>query len=192
MADFQWSQARRRYLKNGRAVPEKRLREALDDVIAAAKARVDALGDKLANGDVGAFIALREEIRNGHRAAALLANGGTLSASVRGKLGVAVKRQYKYLDEFLAALEDRTAGSPKRVLARAKLYLDAVRGTYQQMVRVRETDAGLTEERRILSPAEHCNDCIAASQQGWQPIGTLPQIGDSACRVNCRCHFEYR
>lgn len=193
MPSFQWSTSRRRYLDaKGKLVSEKRVRNALDATIAAAKARIDALGEGLAASDVDAILALRAEIRAGHRAAALLAYGGTLPASMRGRLGAAVKKQYGYLDDFLREIEGGTAGSAKRIVARAKLYMDAVRGTYQQMVRVREQAAGMGEERRVLSPAEHCDDCVAAAKQGWQPMGTLPPIGDSACRVNCKCHFEYR
>jgi hypothetical protein len=51
-----------------------------------------------------------------------------------------------------------------------------------------------TEERRVLGQpkGEHCPDCPPIAALGWQPIGTLPEIGDSDCHQLCLCHFEYR
>ena len=57
---------------------------------------------------------------------------------------------------------------------------------------------GAVEERRVLERAEHCESdeelegCIELSEKGWQPIGTLPRLGVSPCRSNCRCRFDYR
>ncbi len=48
------------------------------------------------------------------------------------------------------------------------------------------------EERRVLGDAMHCLDCPPLAALGWQPIGTLPMIGDTECGGHCHCHFEYR
>lgn len=37
----------------------------------------------------------------------------------------------------------------------------------------------------------NCDDCPPLAALGWQPIGTLPAIGDSECGHLCLCHFEY-
>jgi hypothetical protein len=47
-------------------------------------------------------------------------------------------------------------------------------------------------ERRILGLADHCSGCVAAAAQGWQPLGTLPAIGDTPCMGNCKCTFMYK
>lgn len=51
-------------------------------------------------------------------------------------------------------------------------------------------------ERRVhlLSFHEHkpCRTCIAESEKGWQPLGTLNEIGDSECMGNCDCYFEWK
>lgn len=48
-------------------------------------------------------------------------------------------------------------------------------------------------ERRVMGHprTEHCHDCPPLAALGWQPIGSLPAIGDSECGPLCLCHFEY-
>lgn len=36
------------------------------------------------------------------------------------------------------------------------------------------------------------HNCVDYALSGWQPIGTLPPIGDSQCGQNCECRFEFR
>jgi hypothetical protein len=61
------------------------------------------------------------------------------------------------------------------------------------------------QERRILGepPTGHCvsgpnsegeyrDSCPRLADRGWQPLGTLPEIGDTPCEGKCWCHFEYR
>ena len=73
------------------------------------------------------------------------------------------------------------------------MYGQAPRGTFEEMRRRYErTSNGMTLERRILGAADHCDDCLEAAALGWQPIGTLPAIGDSRCMTNCHCEFDYR
>jgi len=38
----------------------------------------------------------------------------------------------------------------------------------------------------------NCNGCLEQAGLGWQPIGTLDEIGAEECGNNCRCEFEYR
>ena len=49
-------------------------------------------------------------------------------------------------------------------------------------------------ERRILGhpKTHHCHDCPPLAALGWQPAGTLPDIGESECGGLCLCTFEYR
>ncbi len=48
-------------------------------------------------------------------------------------------------------------------------------------------------ERRVLGhpKTEHCADCPPLAAMGWQPAGTLPDIGDTECEGRCLCHFVY-
>ena len=84
-----------------------------------------------------------------------------------------------------------------RIIARAKQYAQAARGTYET-VRGRVAElAGYDEERRVLHGTDHCSaselpGCIETARRGWVPIRTLPRIGRCTCRHNCRCTFRYR
>jgi hypothetical protein len=52
------------------------------------------------------------------------------------------------------------------------------------------------EERRVhylpLDRHNACKGCKAESSKGWQPIGTLLEIGDCECMGGCDCYFEWR
>jgi hypothetical protein len=51
--------------------------------------------------------------------------------------------------------------------------------------------------RNILMPGDNCSDgehtegCIETTAAGWQPIGTLPEIGARTCKFNCRCAWNF-
>lgn len=51
---------------------------------------------------------------------------------------------------------------------------------------------GYLWERRVLSAAHNCPDCIRYNSMGWSQIGTLPNPGESCqCRANCKCVKYY-
>lgn len=106
--------------------------------------------------------------------------------------------QYHHANGFIADIQKRIdqagvlAEPSNWITARAALYLMATWSTYQAGQHSLHTALGKKEERRVLGPAEHCPDCLESARRGWQPIGTLPAIGDSRCFVFCQCHFEYR
>jgi hypothetical protein len=196
-AKFNWSESRRRYIyaSNGRAVPDARIREGLQSAIDTSKRRIGDATDALIGGKINTAewtLRMREEIRSGHRAAAMLANGGKMTPSTLGRLGATVRAQYDYLTRLSSQIENGEVALDGKLRARAKMYGQAVRLSYENQVRAREQNARMSEERRVLSSAEHCSDCVGYAATGWQPAGTLPQIGDSQCRSNCHCHFEFR
>lgn len=84
-----------------------------------------------------------------------------------------------------------------QIVARAKLYAQAARGTYEAVRGRAAAMVGYNEERRVLAAAEHCArsggtpGCPELAGR-WAPIGTLPRIGAATCRSHCRCRFEYR
>ena len=114
-----------------------------------------------------------------------------MSNSDWGTVGSLIKRQYQWLDNFASEVYSGIQPS-NTLLRRAKLYAQSGRGTYEEMKRIVAQDRGYTEERRLLSPAEHCNGCVEEAMKGWQPIGTLRQIGDTECVTNCVCRFIFR
>ena len=101
--------------------------------------------------------------------------------------------QQAYLDNFAAEMHSGKQAMNGFVPVRARMYADAAVGTYEAIRRAIFEGEGFEGERRVLdAAAEHCSDCVKAALLGWQLIGTLPAIGDSACNVHCTCMFEYR
>jgi hypothetical protein len=84
--------------------------------------------------------------------------------------------------------------SPAQIGARAELYATSAWQGAQKIVRASKRRTGNARwERRILGhpKTEHCTDCPPLAALGWQPVGTLPDIGESECGPLCLCHFEY-
>ena len=181
----------------GRYVSELTVRADLDTYIANKATRFDALANQLRNREISLAdwqLQMRNEMRTAHNAAAMVAKGGReqMTHADWGRTGRELRSQYEYLDKWAAQIASGEAPMDGRLNARATLYGDASRGTYEQSKRAQAADKGNEEEIRILHAAESCVDCIQYAALGWQPIGSLPRIGDSQCRSRCRCTFSYR
>ena len=84
--------------------------------------------------------------------------------------------------------------TPGQFIARAESYGNSAWQAAQRINRGQAMLHGIFKaERRILGhpKTEHCDDCPPLAALGWQPIGTLPAIGESECGHLCLCHFEY-
>lgn len=181
----------------GRYVSELTVRADLDKYIDAKNLRLDNLTNQLRNREISLAdwqTQMRNEIRDAHNNAAMIARGGRdqMTPADWGRTGRELRTQYEYLDKWAADIASGKAPLDGRANVRARLYGNASRGTYEQQRRAMAADRGNQLERRILHAAESCTDCIDYAGRGWQPIGTLPRIGQSICRTNCKCTFSYR
>lgn len=195
-----WSASKRAYYSRSRPgarlkrIPEDTIRRVLQQAADSSKTALARLTQELVDNKITIAewaVAVRDEIRNGHRVAALLANGNALDARAAGQLGAAVRRQYQYFEAFVRQIEDGTAPLGPRSVARARLYGQAIMTMYERAVVAREAAAGRTRYKLVLAPAEHCDQCVEDAAKGFVPIGTLKAIGERTCLVNCRCHWEY-
>lgn len=134
------------------------------------------------------------ELKTLHIQMALVGVGGKNNAtqSLYGKVGNTLKQEYRYLNNFI---DDIVSGNltPSQIKARQNMYANKIWNSYW-LARTDKAREVFTQERRVLQPAEHCDDCIALAAVGWQPIGTLPKPADGStqCLSNCRCIMEYR
>jgi len=149
--------------------------------------------------------AMRDASRRLHTSSTALAQGSWESVSARewGYAGAKIKSEYKYLEGFAKDIAsgkvpvytiDPVTGEripAGQFMARASMYAESGHGTLEASRRRGEQEAGAQWERRVLADAKNCDDCVEYALMGWQPIGTLPEIGDSACKSNCRCEFEF-
>jgi len=159
-------------------------------------ANLDALTERLLSGS----LSLPEwqeraarEIKDAARISMLIGRGGRgmVSRADWGRMGARLREEYKYLNRFA---QEIAAGqlTDAQIRARMQLYAGSVRMFYYDGVQAAKVDAGFLVERRVLHPAEHCEDCVGYAAEGWQPIGHFPPPGlGSRCLHNCQCTKEY-
>lgn len=193
---YRWDKNSLRYIdQRGRFVKSADVRKALSDVVNANKRTIRSLARQLNNGTIGVQqwqASMETAVRDLHLSATAAGKGGFGQMTQRdyGLAGQRIQFHFAKLDGFARDVE---AGriSAGRVVARAELYARAGVGVYENARR--EAARGvMTEEKRFLGAAEHCADCVAAAAMGWQPLGTLPRIGQSLCMASCRCSFGFR
>jgi hypothetical protein len=168
----------------------------MNTVSRAARADIRSLGRQMKAGELSLDqwqTAMMGSIKSLHLATYAAGRGGfaALTAADFGRVGAELRFQYGRLDRFARQI-DAEVVSPETVEARSDLYASAGNVSFERSRREGAEVAGMTEERRVLGTGEHCRDCLAAAAEGWREIGSLPEIGDSACMVNCLCTFEYR
>lgn len=172
--------------------PARRL--IIEGVILDAEARLVQLGDTLP-GTPGRtlLISLERELAYTHLAAAAGLRGGYLAWGPLDSVAFEglMLEQIGYLARWMQQIDAVLPGAALSA-ARMRLYAQAARGTAEQVRRLSMIRGGAREERRVLGFADHCPDCVVYAGLGWQPVGTLPRITNSKCRVHCKCRFEYR
>ena len=196
---YRWNAGAGRYVDvaTGRFIPKQAEVRALDERIKAGIDQVQAVTAGMTRGVVTVAewqTAVAVELRRMHTQAAALGRGGWQQMTPRdwGHVGRALRDEYAYLRGFAEALASGTL-SEAQINARVSQYVNGIWSRYWRGETSAMQGAGMTEERRILTPAEHCKDCEGYAAQGWQPLGSLPEPGEgSACGHNCRCIKVYR
>lgn len=159
--------------------------------------RLASLAARLMSGDIDADEFERRcayHIRRLHTVAAVAANNTrpSLPPPARAILDRRLAEQMGYLHEFALQARADDLDSEAQAVNRARMYADAAHGSFECVARDIRRDSGFRWERRVMSRAEHCGDCVAFAAAGWQPINTLPPPGEqSKCRARCRCRFRY-
>lgn len=169
---------------------------ALRKVVAAASNAMGDLAGKLVSGLLrlaGWFTGSLDQLVSHHFGGLLaLTNGATPPDPALADLEARVNQQAGYLARFRKAIADGLPLGPGAI-ARAASYGDAIWSTAGNVFRGMHV-ATKAEERRFLGSAvlDHCEVCPEQAGLGWQPIGTLPEIGDTPCGIHCGCRFAYR
>lgn len=176
-------------------ITPEQLREYIDIYIENSYADVDEHTARLLDsGNLGVFQTdMKDTLVIVHRVAAAIAVGGIarFTEKIAKRVGAEIVYHLSFLSGF--AKDIKTGRSLGGIIKRrSRAYISAIRRTYEEIRRVGAKAAGKKEERRILHAKESCEDCVTYAAKGWQPIGTLPQLGDSICDGNCRCTFEFR
>lgn len=196
---YRWNGRAGRYIdpETGRFVPKQAEVRALDERITTGIDQIRAVTAGVLSGAVTVAewqTAIAVELRRMHTQAAALGRGGWQQMTPRdwGRVGRKLRDEYAYLGNFATTLAGGNL-SEAQVNARLTLYVNGIWSSYWKGARGAMEGAGMTEERRVLTPAEHCRDCEGYAAEGWQPLGSLPEPGEgSACGHNCRCIKVYR
>lgn len=199
---FRWNERLQRYQgARGQIVSMATVRDGLDQVIAGAGSRLRALSESLNAGSISLAdwqTRMAQEIKLLHVASTSAARGGwaQMSQSDWGWVGQRIRTQYQFLNNFAAQIGDGTQQLDGRLLVRTDLYAQAARGSYEEFRRRHLANTReVVGERRVLGVADHCSTagglegCLELAAKGVQPPGTLPPIGQSPCRGNCKCTF---
>lgn len=207
---FGWSELAGRYtdLATGRFVKFSDVRDSLESVMDASGENMNNLTNQLIAEQISLEqwqIGMMEEIKTAHTAAAAAANGGwaQMSQADWGATGRLIRDQYDFLRNFAAEIASGKQRLDGTARVRTDLYADAARGTFEETRRRYERlKNGMEEEARELGEADHCSSdddptgeregCLELAALSWQPIGTLPRIGNSVCITRCHCRFIFR
>lgn len=199
LAHYGYNRRLRRYqhLPSGRLVAENAVRAATDVVIDAESAKLREVSQRLVDGKINLAewqLQMKDTVKRLHTAAGLAAFGGAKQASNAdlGFLGSLLKEQYQYLRDFAKSIRTGVQPLDGTLVARATLYAQGARCTHETVRQRLAQAAGQTQERSILAPADHCDQCVGEAQKGWSPIGTLIPIGQRTCLARCRCTITYR
>jgi hypothetical protein len=204
MADWRWSAPTHNYrdLDTGRFVSGAQVHQWS---AAASKASADAVGtmaDLLAEGKLSVrdwTLLMRDEIKDIYVQQYVLAKGGLSQMTQRdwGSVGGMLREQYAYLDAFARQVADGGVAAGQ-IARRARMYAASSKEAFERATQRVMVESGRGEVRWRMTPAEHCPDCIAFSELGWQRIdsnpfgGAIPGSGATRCLTNCACEMDYR
>lgn len=194
---YRWDARTARYRDaRGRFLARRSVRSALDGAIDASAAGVRALAEQYREGRISLAeweSSMRGVIKSSHLSSMALARGGWqhMDAAAYGRAGRVIRDQYAYLSRFAAQLASGEAVPDGRMVRRMEMYLQSARTAYHATERQEMALRGLTHERNVLAPADHCPGCLEADAMGWVPIGTLPPVGQRDCLSRCKCSVEY-
>lgn len=153
----------------GRFLPRRDVVALRDAVVNAAGAEAQAIGQRVVAGDISAEEfrdSMRLLIRNAHGAQAIFGRGGVnaMTPADFGRLGASLRKQYAYLDGFVADVEAGVI-SEAQAAARAQMYVNGSVKSYE-----------------------------LGQAAAWGLQGQLPEYpGDSCLGLsNCRCSWDIR
>ncbi len=204
---YVWDAQNRRYihLSSRRYVPYTELRaQAIEPLITASKIAQRTLSTQLQSGDTKLTdwqLAMINQVKQTQIAAALAANGGDENSSQADykKIAATILVLLLFLRGFAKDIEIGKQALNGFLILRSDLYANAARSTFEEIRRFgMMTYFGALQEKRILGLAEHCRTdhelkgCVELHDLGWQRINTLPKLGQTPCRTNCKCRFVYR
>ncbi len=204
---YVWDASNRQYihLRSRHTVPFQEIRtEAIEPLVQRSKALQRTLSQGLQSGDTKLSewqLSMLENIKQTELAASLAANGGEQNTNDadKKKIAAAILLLLLLFQTFAGDIESGSQALNGTLLVRSDLYAAAARAQFEETRRVgMATYFGVVQERRRFGIAEHCHTdgdrlgCVELYDKGWQLINTLPRLGQTPCRTNCKCYWQFR
>lgn len=197
---FTWDADSTRYRNKdtGRYYAESRILALADGYTENVNTRLTDLTERFINGDMELGNWQRQVARilkDGYIINAAIGRGGInqLDNADYGRIGGHLRFEYRHLNDFAQAIKDGKL-TPAQIQMRIRMYADGVRTAYFDGLQAAKKAAGYTWKRKVLNPAEHCQDCKDQAGLGWVPINdqkvTPPGVG-TACGHNCKCDMDF-
>lgn len=198
-----WDEDSGRYRRpGGQTISRLEVRQALDRDARAIARHAAEITEELRENQLTIMEwreSMREMIKQTHLTSTALAAGGRAQVTQEewGLAGQIIREEYGFLDDWVVEILNGQAPLDGRMRTRAQLYAEAGRNSYHEAERRDQEARGMEEERSVLHPAEHCDDCLAESEagpdgDGWRPIGEMIPIGSRRCGRRCKCTAQYR
>lgn len=181
----------------GRLIAESVVRSGVDRLCDLTSARMAGYSRALLDGTLSLADwqqQMMADLKSSQVAAGVAAMGGrkAMTPADWGTIGQRVREQYRYLRAFATDISSGRQPLDGRLSARAQQYGQAARPTYESIRARNDLLLGYTHERNVLHGHDHCQQCPTLTALGWVPIGSLPMIGQRACRVHDRCTIQRR
>lgn len=201
MPEWVWQPETQSYRdETGRVVTPEQVREWVLESIRKSSDAVTELSRLLAEGKLSLDDwrrLMQDEIKDEYLALFLLGLGGLalLRADDILLLAELLEEQFAFLDNFARGIDEL---SETQVRARSRLYIRSSAAAFWSARQRAAVAAGRETVRWYLTPAEHCVDCIAFADMGWQLIaddpygGAVPRSGQTRCLMNCACILDFR
>ncbi len=197
---FAWEARVHRFrdLQTGRFLAYRSIRQGVDAVANASSQHMVTVTQHLREGTISVLDweqEMRRSIKLNELANVMAAHGGrsAMTPSDWGYAGSQIRAQYQYLQQFAADIVSGQQPANGRMVARAAMYGQHGRTTFEQTLG-RDVSATGTpmEERNVLGSGDPCSQCPELSAMGWVPAGTLPLPGNRLCLAHCKCHIDRR
>jgi hypothetical protein len=192
---------RQYYDANGRVISLAQIVKIVDRVESEARKAIRSLTRDYNAGRISLTaweIGMREILKQFSSLSAAIAVGGKDSLKLNhwGKVGAALKKQYRYLSGFERKIKAGKLTS-KQINYRSQLYAASIRILFFQLRQTEETKvetpkAVKREGRRLLNSGESCDGCIREASREWVAVETMSAFGSHECGQFCKCEFEFR
>lgn len=141
-------------------------------------------------------------VENGHYIFGALALGSIAASIGNPVVQRKLARDTQALGRFAGALRAKQVPSLPLANNRGRAYLRSIYTTYWILDHQLHVEAGFSEGKRVLTPAEHCRNrlapggvqegCYEAALRSWMPVAEVPPIGTLVCGQFCKCYIIYR